>query len=125
MDLFTLVAKLTMDSSEYEKGIKKSKQSFMGLANTVSARAVAVGTMVAHGIERAAGALIDFGKNVLFTNPPCDELIVLPAEVENENFFMIILHADAFFYLKIISSLLGPFETILTEMPSSFSMKRT
>ena len=68
---------------------------------------------------------LDFGKNVLFTNSPCDELIVLPAEVENENFFMIILHADAFFYLKIISSLLGPFETILTGMPSSFSMKRT
>ena len=65
MDLFTLVARLSLDASDYEKGVQSSKQSFMGLANTVSAKAVAVGTIVAHSVERAAGALIDFGKNAI------------------------------------------------------------
>ena len=65
MDLFTLVARLSLDASDYEKGVQSSKQSFIGLANTVSAKTVAVGTMIAHGVERAAGALIDFGKNAI------------------------------------------------------------
>ena len=84
MDLFTLVAKLTMDSSEYEKGIKKSKQSFMGLANTVSAKAVAVGTIVAHGIERAAGALMDFGKNAIQASADIEAEIALYHQVFGE-----------------------------------------
>ena len=84
MDLFTLVARLSLDASDYEKGVQSSKQSFIGLANTVSAKAVAVGTMVAHGIERAAGALIDFGKNAIQASADIEAEISLYQQVFGE-----------------------------------------
>ena len=84
MDLFTLVARLSLDASDYEKGVQSSKQSFMGLANTVSAKAVAVGTMVAHGIERAAGTLIDFGKNAIQASADIEAEISLYQQVFGE-----------------------------------------
>ena len=84
MDLFTLVARLSLDASDYEKGVQSSKQSFMGLANTVSAKAVAVGTMVAHGIERAAGKLIDFGKNAIQASADIEAEISLYQQVFGE-----------------------------------------
>ena len=84
MDLFTLVARLSLDASDYEKGVQSSKQSFMGLANTVSAKAVAVGTMVAHGVERAAGKLIDFGKNAIQASADIEAEISLYQQVFGE-----------------------------------------
>ena len=84
MDLFTLVARLSLDASDYEKGVQSSKQSFMGLANTVSAKAVAVGTMVAHGVERAAGALFDFGKNAIQASADIEAEISLYQQVFGE-----------------------------------------
>lgn len=84
MDLFTLVARLSLDASDYEKGVQSSKQSFMGLANTVSAKAVAVGTMVAHGVERAASALIDFGKNAIQASADIEAEISLYHQVFGE-----------------------------------------
>lgn len=84
MDLFTLVARLSLDASDYEKGIQSSKQSFMGLANTVSAKAVAIGTMVAHGVERAAGTLIDFGKNAIQASADIEAEISLYHQVFGE-----------------------------------------
>ena len=84
MDLFTLVARLSLDASDYEKGVQSSKQSFIGLANTVSAKAVAVGTMVAHGVERAAGKLIDFGKNAIQASADIEAEISLYQQVFGE-----------------------------------------
>lgn len=84
MDLFTLVARLSLDASDYEKGVQSSKQSFVGLANTVSAKAVAVGTMVAHGVERAAGALFDFGKNAIQASADIEAEISLYHQVFGE-----------------------------------------
>lgn len=84
MDLFTLVARLSLDASDYEKGVQSSKQSFMGLANTVSAKAVAVGTMIAHGVERAAGKLLDFGKNAIQASADIEAEISLYKQVFGE-----------------------------------------
>ena len=84
MDLFTLVARLSLDASDYEKGVQSSKQSFIGLANTVSAKTVAVGTMIAHGVERAAGALIDFGKNAIQASADIEAEISLYQQVFGE-----------------------------------------
>ena len=84
MDLFTLVARLSLDASDYEKGVQSSKKSFMGLANTVSAKTVAVGTMIAHGVERAAGALIDFGKNAIQASADIEAEISLYHQVFGE-----------------------------------------
>ena len=84
MDLFTLVARLSLDASDYEKGVQSSKKSFMGLADSISAKAVAVGTMVAHGVERAAGALIDFGKNAIQASADIEAEISLYQQVFGE-----------------------------------------
>lgn len=84
MDLFTLVARLSLDASDYERGVQSSKQSFMGLANTVSAKTVAVGTMIAHGVERAAGALLDFGKNAIQASADIEAEISLYQQVFGE-----------------------------------------
>lgn len=63
MDLFTLVARLGLDTSEYERGIKSSRSSFMTLADRLSAKAVAVGTLTARAIERVAHTVVGFGKS--------------------------------------------------------------
>lgn len=65
MDLFTLVARLGMDSSEYERGITQARGSFEKLGGFIGAKAVAFGTMAAHAIERAAGAAVNFGKSAI------------------------------------------------------------
>ena len=67
MDLFTLVAKLVLDSSEFEGGVKRSKGLFSKLGGTVGAGAVAMGNLVSTGISKAAGAIFDFGKESLQT----------------------------------------------------------
>lgn len=84
MDLFTLVARLSVDASDYERGISKSKQSFFSLADSISAKAVAVGTMVAHGVERAASAMIDFGKNAIQASADVEAEIALYKQVFGE-----------------------------------------
>ena len=84
MDLFTLVARLSMDASDYERGISKSKQSFFSLADSISAKAVAVGTMVAHGVERAASAMIDFGKYAVQASADVEAEIALYKQVFGE-----------------------------------------
>lgn len=84
MDLFTLVARLSLDASDYEKGVQSSKKSFMGLADSISAKTVAVGTMVAHGVERAASALIDFGKNAIQASADIEAEISLYHQVFGE-----------------------------------------
>ena len=84
MDLFTLVARLSLDASDYERGVQSSKQSFMGLANSISAKSVAVGTMIAHGVERAASAMIDFGKYAVQASADVEAEIALYKQVFGE-----------------------------------------
>lgn len=67
MDLFTLVAKLVLDSSDFESGIKKNQGLFSALGSKVGAGAVAMGNLVSTGISKAAGAVFDFGKESLQT----------------------------------------------------------
>ena len=73
-----------MDASDYEKGVQSSKKSFMGLADSISAKAVAVGTMVAHGVERAASAMIDFGKYAVQASADVEAEIALYKQVFGE-----------------------------------------
>lgn len=82
--MFTLVARLSVDASDYERGISKSKQSFFSLADSISAKAVAVGTMVAHGVERAASAMIDFGKYAVQASADVEAEIALYKQVFGE-----------------------------------------
>lgn len=65
MDLFTLVARLGMDSSEYEKGISKARGSFSELGNVIGAKAVAIGNMVSGAISKAVDIAADLGRSAI------------------------------------------------------------
>lgn len=65
MDLFTLVARLGMDSSEYERGISKARGSFIELGNSISAKAVAMGNMISRAMEKAVNVAVDLGKGAV------------------------------------------------------------
>lgn len=65
MDLFTLVARLGLDSSEYEKGIRESRSSFAKMADAVTAKAVAVGQLTARLVEKAASTAMNLGKSAI------------------------------------------------------------
>lgn len=65
MDLFTLVARLGMDSSEYEKGISKARGSFSELGNAINAKAVAMGNMIANAMEKAVDIAADLGRSAI------------------------------------------------------------
>lgn len=61
MDLFTLVAKLGLDSKEYEQGIKGAKQGFEKLDTWMVAKA----QLIADGVKRAFSTIADFAKDAI------------------------------------------------------------
>lgn len=65
MDLFTLVAKIAMDSSEYERGIKKASGAFDTLSKGISAKTIAMGNMIAHAMEKAVNVAADLGRSAI------------------------------------------------------------
>lgn len=65
MDLFTLVARLGLNTSEYDSKIGKARGTFKDLGSSISAKAVAMGTLVARGIEKAADAALKLGQSTV------------------------------------------------------------
>lgn len=61
MDLFTLVAKIGLDSKEYEQGIKGAKQGFEKLDTWMIAKA----HLIADGVKRAFSTIADFVKDAI------------------------------------------------------------
>ena len=61
MDLFTLVAKIGLDSKEYEQGIKGAKQCFEKLDTWMVAKA----QLIADGVKRAFSTIADFAKDAV------------------------------------------------------------
>lgn len=61
MDLFTLVAKIGLDSREYEQGIKGAKQGFEKLDTWMVAKA----QLIADGVKRAFSTIADFAKDAV------------------------------------------------------------
>lgn len=61
MDLFTLVAKIGLDSKEYEQGIKGAKQRFEKLDTWMVAKA----QLIADGVKRAFSTIADFAKDAV------------------------------------------------------------
>lgn len=61
MDLFTLVAKIGIDSKEYEQGIKGAKQGFEKLDTWMVAKA----QLIADGVKRAFSTIADFAKDAI------------------------------------------------------------
>lgn len=65
MDLFTLVARLGMDTSEYDSKIGKARGSFLKLGDNISAKAVAMGNLISRTVEKAADAALKLGKSTI------------------------------------------------------------
>lgn len=61
MDLFTLVAKIGLDSKEYEQGIEGAKQGFEKLDTWMVAKA----QLIADGVKRAFSTIADFAKDAV------------------------------------------------------------
>lgn len=61
MDLMTLVAKLTVDASEYIKGLKDAKRE----ANGTGAGSVALGNLISQGFNTAVSAVKNFSGYVM------------------------------------------------------------
>ncbi len=61
MDLFTLVAKIGLDSKEYEQGIKGAKQGFEKLDTWMVAKA----QLIADGVKHAFSTIADFAKDAV------------------------------------------------------------
>ena len=61
MDLFTLVAKIGLDSKEYEQGIKGAKHGFKKLDTWMVAKA----QLIADGVKRAFSTIADFAKDAV------------------------------------------------------------
>lgn len=61
MDLFTLVAKIGLDSKEYEQGIKGAKQGFEKLDTWMVAKA----QLIADGVKQAFSTIADFAKDAV------------------------------------------------------------
>ncbi len=65
MDLFTLVARLSLDSSDYEKGISKARGSFSEFGNSIGAKAVAIGNLVSRGVEKAVNIAANLSRSAI------------------------------------------------------------
>ena len=65
MELFRLMAKIGLDTSEYERGIGKTQSSFKKFGSTISAQTVAMGNLIASGIEKAVSAVGRLGSSAV------------------------------------------------------------
>lgn len=65
MDVFDLYAKISLDTSGYEKNLSGAKSMFVSAGKSISASTVAMGNLIAHGLERAASAVINLGKSAI------------------------------------------------------------
>lgn len=65
MDLFTLAAKLTMDTSEYKKGISESQNIATKFASSLSTKTVAIGKMIGNFATKAVSSVASATKGIL------------------------------------------------------------
>ena len=60
MDLMSLVARLSLDSSEYESGVSSAKLGMLAVMESASK----TGSSIVSAMEGAAGKVVDFGKSI-------------------------------------------------------------
>lgn len=63
MNIFDLQATISLNGDSFMSGIQEAQSAFQGLGSGISAGAVALGTAVGNMATKAAGAIVDFGKN--------------------------------------------------------------
>lgn len=63
MDLLDLMAKLSLNTDEYDKGLKNAESGMETSGSAITAKAVALGNLAADAIKTGATAVIDFAKS--------------------------------------------------------------
>ena len=61
MDIMTLAAKLTLNTSEFEAGLNSSEKEMKGLTSG----GVAWGNIISNVVQKAGKAMLNFGKQTL------------------------------------------------------------
>ena len=84
MDLFTLVAKIGLDSQEYEQGIRKSKSSILELGGFINAKTIAMGQMIARGAEKAFDTVASLSRRAIQAAADQEALDSLASETFGE-----------------------------------------
>ena len=72
MNIFDLQATISLNGDAFMQGVQQAQGAFSGLGSSVSAGAVAVGTMVGNMATKAASGLVDLGKESVQTGMSFD-----------------------------------------------------
>jgi len=88
MDVMTLAAKLTLNTSEFDSGLNKSEKDMKGL----SSGGVAWGNLISRTVEKAGKAMLDFGKKTVKVGMDFDaqmSQVKAIGQLEDDNFLKI------------------------------------
>lgn len=67
MDVFNLVAKISLDTSSYDKSLNRAGSSLKSLGLGLNTKAVAFGNIISNVVSKATGALKGFAKETITT----------------------------------------------------------
>lgn len=73
MDLFSLVARLTMDTSGFDQGVQRSRGVFSSLSDKLSAGTVMLGNLASKAVEKGIDAVINLGKTGIEYNAQMED----------------------------------------------------
>lgn len=88
MDVMTLAAKLTLNTSEFNTNLSNSEKQMKGM----STGGVALGNVVANAVETAAKATVEFGKDIVQTGMDFDAAmsqVKALGQLENDDFIKV------------------------------------
>ena len=75
MNIFDLAAKITLDSSDYEKGISKAGDQFSDLGSKVKSGLATIGKITAAGLAAAAGGAVAIVKSAVDEYADYEQLV--------------------------------------------------
>lgn len=67
MNIFDLQATISLNGDAFMSGVSEAQSAFQNLGGAVSTKAVAIGTAVGNMATKAAGSIVDFGKDSINT----------------------------------------------------------
>ena len=88
MDVMTLAAKLTLNTSEFDSNLTSSEKKMQGM----SSGGVAWGNIISHVVTKAAKATVDFGKDIIEVGKDFDSAmsqVKALGQLENDDFIKV------------------------------------
>lgn len=72
MNIFDLQATISLNGADFMSGVEQAQGAFQGLGSSISAGTIAAGQMLGNFATKAAGELVDFGKEAVETGMTFD-----------------------------------------------------